>query len=280
MLDIAVWSMSGKHRSQVIATALEHGAHAAGHKAKLRDDAAYKEPIGDVAAFYGYQKCFPRMMAEYLAAGKAVVFVDLGYWGRHTGGRFRGYHKVSVGGRHPTDYIMNRKRDPSRLTQLGIRKLPWQKTGRDIIVAGMSDKSAASYGLKPEEWERQAIVELRKHTTRPIIYRPKPSWRGAKPIHGSTFQKTTSDLVFTNVHAVVTHHSNLAIDALQHGVPAFCWDGAAKCMSLQDLSKIESPLRPRGRDQWMNNLAWCQWNVGEMKSGQMWRHLESDGFIP
>ena len=287
MTEVAVWSLSGKHRSHVIAAALETGARRAGYRTLLRGDSSYKTcgTIGDVAAFYGYQKCFPQMMADYLAADKSVVFVDLGYWSRRRGGRYVGYHKVTINERHPNKYLMTRKRDFSRLTRLGIRAAPWKPAGDFIIVAGMSDKSATSYGMKPEEWERWAVAELRKHTNRPIIYRPKPSWFDAKPIAGSEFKaaKASSDATaetFIGCHAVVTHHSNIAIDALVHGIPAFCWDGAAVCMSSQDLAQIESPMRPDGREQWLANLAWCQWSVEEMRNGIMWQYLKQDGAIP
>ena len=175
MIEVAIWSLSGKDRSQKIATALGLGASAAGYKALIRMDNYYRQPIGDIAAFYGYQKSFPRIMADYIAAGKTVVFVDLGYWGRRLGGRYNGYHKVTINSRNPDKYLMERNRDASRISLLGIKALPWRTDGDFIIVAGMSDKSANSYGMKPEEWERWAVAELRKHTKRPIIYRPKPS---------------------------------------------------------------------------------------------------------
>jgi len=285
MTEVAIWSLSGKDRSQKIARALGAGASAVGYKALIRMDNVYRQPIGQIAAFYGYQKSFPRIMAEYIAADKTVVFVDLGYWGRRHGGRYNGYHKVAINSRNPDKYLMQYNRDATRIAMLGIKAMPWRSDGDFIIVAGMSDKSANSYGLKPEEWERWAVAELQKHTSRPIIYRPKPSWSGASPIAGSEFQPAppSSDATaetFNGCHAVVTHHSNIAIDALVNGVPAFCWDGAATCMSLQDLSQIEKPLRPDERDQWLANIAWCQWSVPEIASGAMWRQLKLDGLVP
>ena len=285
MTEVAIWSLSGKFRSQKIATALGAGASAAGYRALIRMDNVYSRPIGDIAAFYGYQKSFPHIMADYIAAGKTVVFVDLGYWGRRCGGRYNGYHKIAVNARNPNKYLMKRKRDDSRISLLGIKAMPWRSNDDFIIVAGMSDKSANSYGMKPEEWERWAVAEIQKHTIRPIIYRPKPSWHGARPIAGSEFRPAlpSSDATadtFNGCHAVVTHHSNIAIDALVNGVPSFCWDGAATCMSLQDLAQIEAPWRPDGRDQWLANIAWCQWTVPEMASGAMWRQLKTDRLIP
>ena len=220
-------------------------------------------------------------MADYVKSGRKVVFVDLGYWGRRHGGRFRGFHKISVDARHPTKYLMTRDRDASRLRRFGVVVKPWRERGDHIVLAGMSLKSAKSYGFKAEEWERNAVAELRKHTDRPIIYRPKPSWLEATHIPTTTMQRTAlPDQALQNCHAVVTHHSNVAVDALAAGVPAFCMDGVAVPMSLQKRHEIENPIFPKGREQWLANIAWSQWSVDEMESGAMWRHLKAEGLIP
>jgi hypothetical protein len=38
------------------------------------------------------------------------------------------------------------------------------------------------------------------------------------------------------------------------------------------LVKIESPEMP-DRDQWLSDLAYCQWTPAEMRSGVVWKHL-------
>ncbi len=277
-----VWLMRGNCRARKIALALVRGARASGYSYDVRSDGEYKRPRGKIAAMYGYQKNMPLIMADYLNEGKAVVFVDLGYWGRREGGRWDGYHKVSVNARHPDAYLMDVERNHVRFERQGVLIQPWQDSGGPVIVAGMSAKSAESYGFEPEEWERWAITELRKHTKRDIIYRPKPSWFQACPIKGSVFQKSSAAIerVLTNCHAVVTHHSNVAVDALIAGVPAFCWDGVARCMSLQDLSMIEEPYRPKHRDQWAANIAWCQWNTSEISTGRLFQYLKKESLIP
>ena len=280
-VGLTVFWLRGNGRSQRIASALVAGARMAGYKAVLRDDGSYRSPAEPIVAFYGFQKNLPRIMAENIEAGRKVVFVDLGFWWRRHGGRFAGYHKISVNGRHPGKYLMRRNRSNSRIRHLGVEAKPWREEGRHIILAGMSAKSAESYGFQAEEWERRAVVELRKYTDRPIIYRPKPSWLEAKPIPGTTMQKGVPlERALSGCHAVVTHHSNVAVDALVAGVPAFCMDGVAVSMSGQQLSRIEEPLFPEGREQWLANIAWSQWNVAEMITGAMWRHLKGEGLIP
>jgi len=279
MQEVGVWYMRGKERSRKIAAALKHGARAAGMRVVMRPETEYRGPDTRIAAFYGFQNTLPRIMADYLEAGRRVVFVDLGYWHRHWGGRWEGYHKVAVDGRHPSRAQMSIDRNPSRLRRLAIHTTQWKRDGRHIIVAGMSAKSAESYGLKPEEWERWAIAEIRKHSKREIVYRPKPSWRGATRLQGARYDAGPLANAFKGCHAVVTHHSNVAIDGLVSGVPAWVWDGAAVPMASQNLSRIERPKKPRDREQWLSRLAHCQWRVEEMRNGDLWRELRADGLI-
>jgi hypothetical protein len=279
-VGMSVYSLRGNGRSQRLSHALAQGGLAMGYRVTQRCEGEYTKPIDDIAAFYGYQKNLPQIMRDYVGSGRKVVFLDLGYWGRREGGRFMGFHKVSVNERHPTAYFMRRQHSSDRITRHGIRTMDW-KPGRHILLAGMSAKSAESYGLQPEEWERWAAAEIRKYTDRPIIYRPKPSWKDATAIAETVMDRAGPlERALDGCHAVVTHHSNVAIDALVAGVPAFCWDGVATPLCSQDLSKIETPFKPRNRGPWLSALGYCQWNFSEIAGGQTFRHLKAEGLLP
>lgn len=217
-------------------------------------------------------------MFEDYRAKRKVVYADLGYFGRRDGGRWSGFHKLAVNDRHPW-YFKSGKSDPSRFRRLNVPILPWRK-GRHVIVAGMSDKGALAEGYQPNEWEQWAIAEVRKHTDRPIVYRPKPSWKGAKRLHGAEYQVDAQlHTALLDAHAVVCHHSNVAVEAIVAGVPAFVWGGVAKGMGLQDLASIESPFYPENREDWCNRLAWTQWNIAELGTAEPWLHLKGEGLI-
>lgn len=280
-VDVAIYALRGNNRSQRLAHMAHAGVLRAGDTADLRSDGDYRGPDTPVALFYGYEKNLPRVMEDYREAGKRAVYIDLGYFGRRMGGRWEGYHKVAVNDRHPTAYFQKARHDMRRARKFGLSPKPWSK-GKHVLIAGMSDRAAQACGLNPAEWEREAIKEIAKHTDRPIIYRPKPSWTAARPIPGASFSPKAEPLerVLRNCHAVVTHHSNVAVEALLMGVPAFAFEGVAKPMGLQDLSRIEDPMRPDGRRQWINDIAYCQWNGAELRSGEMWKHLKGEGLIP
>lgn len=240
--------------------------------------------LPDVAVFYGLEGCIPELFAYYRDFRRAAVYIDLGYWGRRDGGRWAGFHKVVVNARHPTAYFMDPERSGDRLERFGLEARPWRdpaKQGNVILLGGMGDKGAAAEGFEPEEWERQTLATIREHTELPVLYRPKPSWKDAKPIQGMGYSSKAEDINWGHLRACVSHHSNLAVDALAEGVGSFCWGGAGQPLSSQDLAQIENPpaVARDERQQLMANLAYCQWNVDEMRRGDVWRFLLEEGLL-
>jgi hypothetical protein len=278
MADVAVYVIPRHRRSAMCCEAMFAGISAAGDRPKLIPENAYHRPSHQIAVFYGYTPTLRRVMADYIRGGGKAVYIDLGYWNRIDE---RGHHKIAVNARHPTDYFMRRPMDDKRVRSLGLGLLPWRRPGGHILIAGMGAKAAEAEGKRVEQWEREAITELAKVTPKRLIYRPKPSWTGAKPIAGAEYSPKEQSLnaLLTNCHAVVTHHSNAAVEAIAAGIPAFCWKGVAAPLSLQDLSRIDEPFYPENRSEWLNAISYCQWSVAEMHQGLPWRHLKDEGLI-
>jgi hypothetical protein len=72
----------------------------------------------------------------------------------------------------------------------------------------------------------------------------------------------------------VTFNSNSGVEALIDGVPAFCADVGSMIYKIgnRSLISIDVPNRPE-REQWLADLAYCQWTLPEMESGEAWAHL-------
>lgn len=282
-MKVAIYQIREHHRSQIICDAMAKGITRCGDQVLRRWEERYATPEADVAVFYGLEGNLPRIFEDHKLQPHAAVYVDLGYWGRRQGGRWAGWHKVVVNARHPTSYYQARRHDASRAAALNVVPQPW-KNGRHVLIAGMGDKGARAEGFEPEQWERAAIAQLRQHTDRAIVYRPKPSWKTARAIEGVGYSPRTQDVaeIMRGCHAVVTHHSNVAVDGIVGGIPAFVWYGVGSTLGSQDLESIESPRCPTDaeRAQWICDIAWCQWSIEEMSRGLPWRHLKEEGLIP
>lgn len=243
--------------------------------------------LPNVAVFYGLEGSMLDIFRHYRDTQRAAVYVDLGYWGRREGGRFTGYHKVVVNARHPTAYFRARRAGlPSRFDRFRIQPAPARYSQGLILLAGMGDKGALAEGRAPEEFERQMIEEIRRHTARPIMYRPKPSWKTSRPIGGTIHSPRDRDIPWPQISAVVTHHSNVAVEGLLEGLPTWCWSGVAAPLAHQSLANIgvtehgwATVPSIEERLAWCEDIAYTQWSVAEMASGACWRHLLDEELV-
>lgn len=279
-MKVAVYFASTNSRSVLVGQAMHRGLLKCGQDADLIASSKYIRPQHDIAVFYGLGDGLSKIFHEYPAAGRKVIFIDLGYWGRKKKTKFDGYHKLIINGRHATEYFQNKRHDHDRFKQFGIPIKPWRADGRNIVVVGMSGKGATAEGFAPQQWEKHAIERLRQISRRPIVYRPKPTWIGAQPIPGSIWMKDeTIDEVLRDAYAVVTHHSNVAVDAILAGVPCICPFGVASVMSAHHLEDIDNLRRPDAREQWAADIAHTQYSLAEMMNGVAWQYLQNERLV-
>lgn len=268
---------SDKPRECILADAWAKGASLAGDAVELRRlTPEIQLAEADVAVMVGVKS--RELYRAHWDAGQHVIMVDKGYTRHAAPGPVKlwEYWRVAVDGHHPTRTLMDRPRPDDRWRALDLSFAPWRTSGRHIILAGSSAKYHDFYGLwDPTRWARKLVRELKKVTDREIIYRPKPSWRDAEPIEGTTWGNNGSQIedALKGAHALITHGSNAVFEAVQLGVPCVVLgDAVAKPISSTDISEIEWPrlASDAERRQWFANLAYCQWTLPEIAAGKMW----------
>ncbi len=267
-----------KHpRSRKLAVAFAQGAARMGWQFEHTTE-LHIVPRADLLLAYGWLN--REMFEAYHRAGLHYVYADLGYWARKRDRNdYGGHHKLVVNGRHATGYFQRHPRPGDRL-QLAPPLQPWRSGGQNVIIAGLSAKGAIGHGMRPMAWENEVIAKLRKLTDRPLVYRPKPSWKDARPIQGTIFSPGDKPIEaeLAEAHALVTVSSNAALDALAAGVPVHALEGLASVMSTP-LEQIEQPLRPEGRKQWLQDVSYCHWTRAEVASGTPLAMFRDEGLL-
>lgn len=207
---------------------------------------------------------------------KKFVFIDLGYWKRGSQRDNYAHYKVSMGHWHP-DLSMLPDVDADRFKASGL-KITNQKLGDKILLAGLGVKGSSLYGYEHQSWEKKMVEEIRKYTDREIVYRPKPSDHNAPPIDGTTYRHPLKypnvEDEFENTCAVVTHHSNVGIEAVLRGIPVYTQYGPASVYSMNSLACIENGrYEMSDRGNFFAKLAYCNWSVNEIRTGKCWEFL-------
>lgn len=272
-------------RARRIGTALMSGCEYMGWFSTVMNCA---EGIDDSQQFdllVGYGWCHESIFESYKKKGSKYIYIDLGYWNRKQyRSDYNGFHKCVLNARHPTKYFQ-RNRDNRRITIDTPRIQSWAKRHKNghIVLAGMSAKGSASLGFQPMEWERRIVEKLHRITKRPIVYRPKPSWRGFTEINGTQISLDTQPIseILIDAHALVTYYSNASIDALAAGVPIYTVEGIAKVVSIDSIENIENveSYMKCDRVQLLNDVSYCHFTKDEISTGVMFRQFVEDGLL-
>lgn len=280
-----VFFASPKERELDIGQAFCAGVQAHGDTACLIHPADYDGPQSDtdVAVFVGVKGWSRLLMETHIAAGKHAIICDKGYFGGSAGPRSK-YIRCSIDALQPLAYFQKTPRPHTRLHALDVNIAPWKKTGTEVILAGGSLKYARWHqmpmytGLDPATgWAIKTFHRVRKHTQRPIVYSPKPSFKNAVPIEGMRFvQGVGIEKQLQTAWCLVTFGSNAAVDAIIAGVPVFIpGDGIAKPMGLDDVAQVEQPFYPTDEQRWqfLADVSFCQFSAKELASGFGWSIL-------
>ena len=215
--------------------------------------------------------------------GKPVIVLEVG-------GIDRGKTwKVGINGINRDAYFNEPGQGAARAEELGLTLKPWRTEGKYILICGQHDKSLQWQGMpRMSNWFLNTYDEIRKHTDRPIIFRPHPRCRlehierglryverqEPKQIHGTY---DDFDMQFNNVFATVSHSSNPGCHSIIQGVPCFVSPSSLAYDVANDidfLHDIENPVMP-DRTQWLNDYAHTEYTIEEIKAGIPLKNLTS-----
>ena len=216
---------------------------------------------------------------SYRSRGKNVLVLEVGGIQRnHT-------WKVALNGINRAADFGSGEMDPYRPHKLKLKLKPWRTDGEHILICAQHNKSEQWRDMPTvERWLHNTIMEIRKHSQRPIVIRPHPrcpvgnnfKMFGDVSIQNPVQIDGTYDdfnLDFRNCWAVVNWSSNPGPQAVIAGVPVFVGpDSLAYDVANLDLANIESPHMPN-RENWLVNYAHTEWTVDEIRSGIPFKRL-------
>ena len=262
-----VFYASNKPRELKLAKAFAAGAKKHKHCVEVR---ALNDIVldADLSCMVGVKSI---SLWHFLAQhGMRTMMFDKGY-SRHRRDGCWEYWRISLGAHHPTATTLENHPYPSdRLERMKLKFEPWRTSGDHILIAGSSEKYHKFYGMgNPNQYAEDLVKTLRLYTDREIVYRPKPSWRGAHHIEGAIYSHAKQSLasVLDNCHAVVTHGSNACFEAAVMGIPSIVLgDAVMKPISSTKLKHIER-VRLGHRSPIFTALAYHQWTLSEFTSG-------------
>lgn len=192
------------------------------------------------------------------AAGKTFVYWDRGYARRIFAtwlprGDNGGFYRWEINA-FQMKALRNVPDDRWKALKTDVK--PWAKGGKHIVIAAPTFPYSAFH--RTERWTDETVDALARLTDRPLLIRAKESKQPlAEALKGA--------------HALVAHGSNAANEAVILGCPVFVHSScAAALVGKTDLKDIEKPAYP-DRQQWLNSLAYSQFDERELVDGTLWK---------
>lgn len=195
--------------------------------------------------------------------------------------------KVGINGINRDAKFGDTGEDSSRAKALGLKLQPWRSNGKYILICGQHDKSLQWRDMpRMSNWFLNTYDEIRKHTDRPILFRPHPRCRLEHIERGLRYVERQEprhvagtyddfDMGFDNIFATISHSSNPGCHSIIQGVPAFVSPSSLAYDVGNDidfLHDIENPIMP-DRTQWLNDYAWTEYTVDEIATGMPLKRL-------
>lgn len=209
-----------------------------------------------------------KIMKRCWQDNRTFYYMDTGYFGNERStdnpNGWKYWHRIVKNNLQHGEIIA---RPNDRFKKFNKTFSPWKKSGNKILVAAPDDKPCKFYGITKDQWVAETVAKIKEHTDRPVVVRERAPKRIDR-IVTDTLQRALDDDVF----ALVTYNSVAAIESVFHGIPAFTMApaNAASPVSLQDLSKIETPYYA-DKDKlyaWGCHLAYGQFHTTELRNGQ------------
>ena len=145
-----------------------------------------------------------------------------------------------------------------RLKKLNLKIMDQKRSGDYIILSEPSETMKRIYNNP--NWVNNTKKILKNYTDRKIVLHNK-------------FSKEKLDDLLKNAWAFVSLQSTAGFKVMQSGVPAYFTD-----QSLKNVAKIENIENPEINYKIFKNLAYGQWTLEEISSGEAWDSI-SKNFI-
>ena len=217
-----------------------------------------------------YQQC--------MKLNKPIIIIEVGNLKRGTTWRISCQHINNYG-----IFSNQANIDLDRPKKLGVSLKPKaDKRRNEILIATQHSRSLQWEGQPSmEQWIRDTIAKVKRHTGRRIVVRPHPRSQIREKFADAVIElprkvaNSYDDFdINYNYHCVINHNSGPAVQAAINGIPTIC-DSSSLAFSVSEKwENLENPQLP-DREEWFLKLCHTEWTVEEIRQGIPLGRLES-----
>lgn len=151
---------------------------------------------------------------------------------------------------------------------------PWKRDGQYAVIMGQVPGDMSLRGRDLMSFYKEKAREISEHYNIPVVFRPHPDLerRGIKQhIPGTLRSAGTLESDLHDAKFTVCFNSNSAVDSILSGVPCVVEDEGSMAWDVGSHSIYA--LRYPDREAWAHQLAWKQWEIDEIRTGEALRGI-------
>ncbi|HUS98485.1 MAG TPA: hypothetical protein VMX97_17300 [Hyphomicrobiaceae bacterium] len=220
---------------------------------------------GDPVITWGWKQARP-----WRERGHAVLVMEFGNLGRRHDWCNLGWNGLAGRGVYPAA-----KDGGARWRRhFGDAMKPWRADGTYTLLIGQCRGDAATAGVDLLAWYAEAVTAATGEG-RPVRFRPHPvevGWGRAPEIDGAPTIEGSLAETLDQAALAVTWNSGAAVEAVLAGVPTIACDEGSPAWPVASHGLEAARIWPE-RETWAAAMAWRQWSLEEIASGEAWGYL-------
>lgn len=266
-MKVAIWSNRSGHQiewSDAFAAGLDkHGVEV--ERCGARDGIVEC----DLAVFWSAR--YTAIMKAQQSVGRDFLIMERGYIGDRTAWTSLAFNGLNGSGEFRNAHGQGPERFDANFAHL---LKPWQVISDRAVIFGQVPGDMSIAGVDIDQWYVDAAREMRLRGY-DVRFRPHPLAPNVR-VPGVDLMPGKLDHALAWADYAVTFNSNTGVDAVMAGVPTIaCHEGSM----VWDIAGqgIDAAFEMPDRTEWASALAWSQWRMEEIESGDAWAHITGEG---
>jgi hypothetical protein len=208
---------------------------------------------------------------------KRRLILDVGFVKNHTDtpdiDLELAYWSIGFDGIKGEAKFYNENSPSDRWNSFNIDLKPWRESGEYVLILGQNESGISTQHMNYVDWMNNTVEYIKSVTDRPIKFMAHRH-QTVFPNECEVIKNKSIYENCENAWCTIARTTNGAAGSIISGVPVITEDQRCITYSISDhlLDSVNFPTL-FDRQQWCNDIGYSQWNIKEIKRGEMWNHL-------
>lgn len=204
------------------------------------------------------------------------IFIDSGIikCNRERNGNKNNHYQVGYDCIKGLGEYYNQNMPDDRFKKLEIELAPWRTPNKNCLMFGQLPFGIGTQHIDIRAWYRYCLTYFKDNRIS-VFYCEHPNVEHAFTHHKYRIKNISyKDRTNEKIGFAIAFSSNAIVDAIVNGIPPIAMSQLSPAYKVctKDFTEYEQ-IKLFDREKWLSDMAYTQWSINEMESGECWNHL-------